>query len=103
MPSICLFQSLMLHVSSVGWQSEYPKYTPLLAKILEGLLSQNNVEDKIPYLEEVISNANTVSYVIIFHVLTSTKEGFELIVFSSIFICWELEPCDPVVFNLLLS
>ncbi|CAL5327928.1 unnamed protein product [Camellia sinensis] len=60
MPSICLFQSLMLHVSSVGWQSEYPKYTPLLAKILEGLLSQNNVEDKIPHLEEIIDAADEV-------------------------------------------
>ncbi|CAL5379946.1 unnamed protein product [Camellia sinensis] len=60
MPSICPFQSLMLHVSSVGWQSEYPKYTPLLAKILEGLLSQNNVEDKIPHLGEIIDAADEV-------------------------------------------
>jgi hypothetical protein len=35
------------------WQSEYPKYTPLLAKILEGLLSQSNIEDKIHHDEEV--------------------------------------------------
>lgn len=54
----------MLLVSSVGWQSEYPKYTPLLAKILEGLLSQNKVEDKIRHYEEVSSKAYAVSCVI---------------------------------------
>ncbi|XP_075650428.1 tripeptidyl-peptidase 2-like [Castanea sativa] len=41
-------------------KSEYPKYTPLLAKILEGLLSQSNVEDKIHHDEEVIDSANEV-------------------------------------------
>ncbi|XP_065627698.1 tripeptidyl-peptidase 2-like [Quercus suber] len=33
-------------------ESEYLKYTPLLAKILEGLLSQSNIEDKIHHDEE---------------------------------------------------
>lgn len=37
---------------SIFWQTEYPKYTPLLAQILEGLLSQE-VEDKIHHYEEV--------------------------------------------------
>lgn len=35
------------------WQSEYPKYTPLLAKILEALISRSNVKDKIRHDEEV--------------------------------------------------
>ncbi|KAL7229764.1 hypothetical protein ACSBR2_008323 [Camellia fascicularis] len=45
---------------SSSLKSEYPKYTPLLAKILEGLLSRNNVEDKIPHLEEIIDAADEV-------------------------------------------
>ncbi|KAJ6417669.1 hypothetical protein OIU84_001115 [Salix udensis] len=45
---------------SASLKSEYPNYTPLLAKILEGLLSQSNVEDKIRHHEEVIDGANEV-------------------------------------------
>ncbi|GFZ15349.1 tripeptidyl peptidase ii [Actinidia rufa] len=45
---------------SVSLKSEYPKYTPLLAKILEGLLAQNNVEDKICHYEEIIDAADEV-------------------------------------------
>lgn len=41
-----------MHHSSLE-QSEYPKYTPLLAKILEGLVSESNAEDKICHDEEV--------------------------------------------------
>ncbi|XP_051137979.1 tripeptidyl-peptidase 2 [Andrographis paniculata] len=41
-------------------KSEYPKYTPLLAKILEGLVSQNNVEDKTRHYEEIIIAADEV-------------------------------------------
>ncbi|WKA07238.1 hypothetical protein VitviT2T_025087 [Vitis vinifera] len=41
-------------------KSEYPKYTPLLAKILEGLVSESNAEDKICHDEEVIDAANEV-------------------------------------------
>ncbi|XP_009617650.1 tripeptidyl-peptidase 2 [Nicotiana tomentosiformis] len=41
-------------------KSEYPKYTTLLAKILEGLLSRNNVEDKIHHYTEIISAADEV-------------------------------------------
>ncbi|XP_059451546.1 tripeptidyl-peptidase 2 isoform X2 [Corylus avellana] len=41
-------------------KSEYPKYTPLLAKVLEGLLCQSNVADKIRHDEEVIDAANEV-------------------------------------------
>ncbi|KAF3432977.1 hypothetical protein FNV43_RR24079 [Rhamnella rubrinervis] len=41
-------------------KSEYPKYTPLLAKILEGLVSRSNVEDKFCHDEEVIKAANEV-------------------------------------------
>jgi hypothetical protein len=37
----------------VSLQSEYPKYTPLLAKILEGLVSRSNIKDKIRHDEEV--------------------------------------------------
>ncbi|KAF3433635.1 hypothetical protein FNV43_RR24738 [Rhamnella rubrinervis] len=37
---------------------EHPKYTPLLAKILEGLVSRSNVEDKFCHDEEVIKAAN---------------------------------------------
>ncbi|KAL1319371.1 tripeptidyl-peptidase 2 isoform X1 [Arachis ipaensis] len=41
-------------------KSEYPKYTPLLAKILEGLVSRTDVEDKIGHDEKVIDAANEV-------------------------------------------
>jgi tripeptidyl-peptidase-2 len=41
-------------------KSEYPKYTPLLAKILEGLVSRSNIKDKIRHDEEVIVAANDV-------------------------------------------
>ncbi|XP_019058062.1 PREDICTED: tripeptidyl-peptidase 2-like [Tarenaya hassleriana] len=41
-------------------KSEYPKYTPLLAKILEGLLSRSDAEDKINHHEKVIDAANEV-------------------------------------------
>ncbi|KAE9464869.1 hypothetical protein C3L33_03223, partial [Rhododendron williamsianum] len=46
---------------STSLKSEYPKYTPLLAKILEGLLSQNKVEDKIRHYEEIIDAADEVA------------------------------------------
>lgn len=39
---------------------EYPKYTSLLAKILEGLVSRSNIKDKIHHDEEVIGAANDV-------------------------------------------
>ncbi|PSS33071.1 Tripeptidyl-peptidase [Actinidia chinensis var. chinensis] len=45
---------------SMSLKSEYPKYTPLLAKILEGLLAQNNVKDKICHYEEIIDAADEV-------------------------------------------
>ncbi|MED6182811.1 tripeptidyl-peptidase II Tpp2 [Stylosanthes scabra] len=41
-------------------KSEYPKYTPLLAKILEGLTSRTDVKDKIDHDEKVIDAANEV-------------------------------------------
>ncbi|KAI9162128.1 hypothetical protein LWI28_024106 [Acer negundo] len=41
-------------------KSEYPKYTPLLAKILEGLLSRSSVGDKVHHNEEVLETANEV-------------------------------------------
>ncbi|XP_050154207.1 tripeptidyl-peptidase 2-like [Malus sylvestris] len=45
---------------SSSLKSEYPKYTPLLAKILEAVLSRNNDKDKISYEKEVIDAANEV-------------------------------------------
>ncbi|XP_030500340.2 tripeptidyl-peptidase 2 [Cannabis sativa] len=45
---------------SLSLKSEYPNYTPLLAKILEGLLSRNNIQDKISHNEKVIDAANEV-------------------------------------------
>lgn len=45
---------------SSSLKSEYPKYTPLLAKILEGLLSEDNVEDKIHHYEKIIDAADEV-------------------------------------------
>uniref|UniRef100_A0A3Q7FER2 Uncharacterized protein n=1 Tax=Solanum lycopersicum TaxID=4081 RepID=A0A3Q7FER2_SOLLC len=39
--------------SAVLNKSEYPKYTPLLAKILEGVLSRSNIEDKFHHFTEV--------------------------------------------------
>ncbi|CAI9260290.1 unnamed protein product [Lactuca saligna] len=44
---------------SVSLKAEYPKYSPLLAKILEGLVSQE-VEDKVHHYEEIIGAANEV-------------------------------------------
>jgi len=37
-------------------QSEYPKYTPLLAKILECVLQKATYDDKIGYEKEVTTN-----------------------------------------------
>ncbi|KAJ8437226.1 hypothetical protein Cgig2_012495 [Carnegiea gigantea] len=45
---------------SLSLKAEYPKYTPLLAKILEGVLSQGDVKDKCQHLEEVIGAADEV-------------------------------------------
>ncbi|KAK7343691.1 hypothetical protein VNO77_12634 [Canavalia gladiata] len=45
---------------STSLKSEYPKYTPLLAKILEGLVSRSNIKDKFHHDEEVIDAANEV-------------------------------------------
>ncbi|XP_065869545.1 tripeptidyl-peptidase 2 isoform X2 [Euphorbia lathyris] len=45
---------------SISLKSEYPNYTPLLAKILEGLVSESNVEDKIRHDEDIIDAANEV-------------------------------------------
>ncbi|KAK6155694.1 hypothetical protein DH2020_009942 [Rehmannia glutinosa] len=45
---------------TISLKSEYPKYTPLLAKILEALISQNNFKDKIHHYEEIISAADEV-------------------------------------------
>ncbi|CAK9160937.1 unnamed protein product [Ilex paraguariensis] len=45
---------------SISLKTEYPKYTPLLSKILEGLLHENNVEDKIRHYEEIIGAADEV-------------------------------------------
>ncbi|XP_024992283.1 tripeptidyl-peptidase 2 isoform X2 [Cynara cardunculus var. scolymus] len=44
---------------SISLKLEYPKYTPLLAQILEGLVSQE-VEDKIHHYEEIIAAADEV-------------------------------------------
>ncbi|KAG4380478.1 hypothetical protein GLYMA_16G182500v4 [Glycine max] len=41
-------------------KSEYPKYTPLLATILEGLVSWSNIKDKIHHDEEVVGAAGEV-------------------------------------------
>ncbi|XP_020240475.1 tripeptidyl-peptidase 2 isoform X2 [Cajanus cajan] len=45
---------------SASLKSEYPKYTPLLAKILEGLVSRSCIKDKFNHDEEVINAANEV-------------------------------------------
>ncbi|AES62527.2 tripeptidyl peptidase II [Medicago truncatula] len=45
---------------SVLLKSEYPKYTPLLAKILEGFVSRSNIKDKSHHHEEIINAANKV-------------------------------------------
>ncbi|KAJ9553504.1 hypothetical protein OSB04_017549 [Centaurea solstitialis] len=44
---------------SISLKSEYPKYTPLLAQILEGVVSQK-VEDKTHHYEEIIAAADEV-------------------------------------------
>ncbi|RDX94509.1 Tripeptidyl-peptidase 2, partial [Mucuna pruriens] len=45
---------------SASLKSEYPKHTPLLAKILEGLVSRSYMKDKFHHHEEVIDAANEV-------------------------------------------
>ncbi|XP_027363708.1 tripeptidyl-peptidase 2-like isoform X2 [Abrus precatorius] len=45
---------------SASLKSEYPKHTPLLAKILECLVSRSNIKDKFHHAEEVIDAANEV-------------------------------------------
>lgn len=45
---------------SQSLKSEYHKYTPLLAKILEGVLSRSNIEDKFHHFIEIISAADEV-------------------------------------------
>ncbi|GMN44594.1 hypothetical protein TIFTF001_013779 [Ficus carica] len=45
---------------SLTLKSEYPDNTPLLSKILEGLVSQSNVEDRISHNEKIIEAANEV-------------------------------------------
>ncbi|MBA0553915.1 hypothetical protein Golob_013054 [Gossypium lobatum] len=41
-------------------KSEYPEYTPLLVKIMESLLSRDNIDDKTRHYDEVIDAANEV-------------------------------------------
>ncbi|KAB2016864.1 hypothetical protein ES319_D08G122200v1 [Gossypium barbadense] len=41
-------------------KSEYPEYTPLLVKIMESLLSRDNIDDKTQHYDEVIDAANEV-------------------------------------------
>ncbi|KAG9146521.1 hypothetical protein Leryth_023879 [Lithospermum erythrorhizon] len=45
---------------SISLKEEYPKYTPLLAKILEGLLTQSNADDDVHLYEEIIDAADEV-------------------------------------------
>nr|KYP74790.1 Tripeptidyl-peptidase 2 [Cajanus cajan] len=45
---------------SASLKVKYPKYTPLLAKILEGLVSRSCIKDKFNHDEEVINAANEV-------------------------------------------
>ncbi|GAB2265195.1 tripeptidyl-peptidase II Tpp2 [Dionaea muscipula] len=45
---------------SASLKGEYLKHTPLLAKILDGLVSQNNVEHKVQHYEQIIDAANEV-------------------------------------------
>ncbi|KAL5069857.1 hypothetical protein RYX36_020744 [Vicia faba] len=41
-------------------KSEYPTYTLLLAKILEGLVSRNNIKDNFDHNKEIVNAANEV-------------------------------------------
>ncbi|RXH95083.1 hypothetical protein DVH24_024767 [Malus domestica] len=56
---ICTSSRCIIYGSHVActlcfsFQSEYPKYTPLLAKILEAVPSRNNDKDKISHEKEV--------------------------------------------------
>ncbi|XP_047168815.1 tripeptidyl-peptidase 2-like isoform X2 [Vigna umbellata] len=45
---------------SASLKTEYPKHTPLLAKILEGLVSRSYIKDKVLHHEEIIDAANEV-------------------------------------------
>ncbi|XP_050387526.1 tripeptidyl-peptidase 2, partial [Argentina anserina] len=45
---------------STSLKSDYPQYTPLLAKVLEGLLTRNNIKDKVCHDKEVIDAATEV-------------------------------------------
>lgn len=72
-------------ICHVSLQSEYPKYTPLLATILEGLVSRSNVKDKLHHDEEVLFwfEAN----VLIFILLTSSLSDFLSFCHIYIFVC----------------
>ncbi|GAB2222014.1 hypothetical protein Drorol1_Dr00013211 [Drosera rotundifolia] len=45
---------------SASLKAEYLKHTPLLAKILDALVTRNNVEDKVQHYEQIIDAANEV-------------------------------------------
>ncbi|KAL8148295.1 hypothetical protein AgCh_005606 [Apium graveolens] len=45
---------------SSSLKSEYPKYTPLLAKILEGLLSKEIARESIHHYKEIVTSAEEV-------------------------------------------
>ncbi|KAJ6876302.1 tripeptidyl-peptidase 2-like isoform X2 [Populus alba x Populus x berolinensis] len=55
---------------STSLKSDYPNYTPLLAKILEGLLSQSKVEDKIHHHEDVSSIKGVVIVYVVVQVFS---------------------------------
>jgi hypothetical protein len=47
-----LFSCYYMNNGVVYVQSEYPKYTPMLAKVLEGLLSGASDDDKYTHYQE---------------------------------------------------
>ncbi|WVY96824.1 hypothetical protein V8G54_028975 [Vigna mungo] len=49
-----------IYFCSIKTWTEYPKHTPLLAKILEGLVSRSYIKDKVLHHEEIIDAANEV-------------------------------------------
>ncbi|XP_027110305.2 tripeptidyl-peptidase 2 isoform X1 [Coffea arabica] len=78
---------------SISLKSEYPKYTPLLAKILEGLLSQSSAEDKIHYYEE---NFNTLQMIAAADDIIDSIDKDEL----AKYFCLKSEPEDEGAENL---
>ncbi|WMV20533.1 hypothetical protein MTR67_013918 [Solanum verrucosum] len=67
---------------SQSLKSEYPKYTPLLAKILEGVLSRSNIEDKFHHFTESLRRHRSPAKVCQFQMPTKIISASDEVVAS---------------------